>query len=190
MTDSSPPVIDFQTHAIARLRDRVAALDTDRAAILEQARGHRGAEEQVHDAVLAALDAEGLDHLIHVITADWVDMLGMDCVALALLSGKQAVKLSTSGVHFMQSSDLRLLMPGDQPLKLQNVIEGAGLFGPAAHLVRSQALIRLAGAPPMPHGVLALGTRTDHCFDGMTHTRPLIFLGAVVERCLKRWLIS
>jgi uncharacterized protein len=190
MTDTKTPVIDFQTHAIAKLRDRVAALDTDRQAILEQARGHRGAEEQVYEAALAALDADGLDHLIHVITADWVDMLGMDTVALALLSGKQAVKLSTSGVHFMQSNDLRLLMPGDQPLTLQTVTQGAGLFGPAAHLVRSQALVRLAGDAPMPHGVLALGTRTAHIFEGMTHTRPLIFLGAVVERCLKRWLIN
>jgi uncharacterized protein len=190
MSESSPPIIDFQIHALARLRDRVAALDTDRQAILEQTRDHRGAEEQVQTAVLAALDAEGLDHLIHVITADWVDMLGMDCVALALLSGRQAVQMSTTGVHFLKSTDLRVLMPGDQPLHLQNVPEGAALFGPAAHLVRSQALIRLHGAAPMPHGVLALGTRTDHCFEGMTHTRPLIFLGAVVERCLKRWLLA
>jgi uncharacterized protein len=190
MTDHAPPVVDFQTHAIARLRDRVAALDSDRQAILEQTRDHRGAEEQVQAAVLAALDAEGLDHLIHVITADWVDMLGMDSVALALVSGRQAVKLTTTGVHFLKSTDLRVLMPGSAPLLLQSVPEGAALFGPAAHLVRSQALIRLNGSAPLPQGVLALGTREDHCFEGMSHTRPLLFLGAVVERCLKRWLLA
>jgi uncharacterized protein len=84
---------------------------------------------------------------------------------------------------------LRVLMPGDAPLLLQSVQEGAALFGPAAHLVRSQALIRIDATAPLPHGVLALGTREDHCFEGMTHTRPLMFLGAVVERCLKRWLL-
>jgi uncharacterized protein len=184
------PVIDFQTAALNVLRERVAALDSDRQSILDQARGHRGAEAQVHEAVLAALDAQGLEHFIHVITADWVDMLGMDAIVMALRTGQQGMRLSSTGVQFLKANDLRLLMPGSQPLMLQSVAQGADIFGPAAPLVRSQALVRLAGTAPMPSGVLALGTRTDHGFDGTTHSAPLQFLGAVAERCLRRWLVA
>lgn len=185
----SATVVDFQTQAIARLRDRVQALDTDREAILAQARDHRGAEAQVQAAVLAALDAENMEHLIHTITADWVDILGIDAVVLALRSGKQGMRMTATGIQFLKSNDLKLIMPGRQPLLLQSVTNGAELFGPAASLVKSQALIRLRGEAPFPEGVLALGSRSEHSFEGMTHSGPLIFLGAVVERCLKRWLL-
>src|SRR5690554_4246933 len=120
---SDAKVIDFETHAIGRLRARVAALGEANADLLAHARGRNGAAAQVHAATLAAMDAEGLDHLIHVVTQDWVDMLGVDAVALSL----DPAAAGTDG-------------PG---VLLRGVAQGAPLFGPAAPLIRCEALIRL-----------------------------------------------
>jgi zinc transporter ZupT len=51
------------------------------------ARGHSGAVASIHEAVLAAVEAEGFDHLIHVVTQDWPQILGLDAVAVALYVG-------------------------------------------------------------------------------------------------------
>lgn len=94
-------VIDFQKEAIGRLRARVAELDGANDSLLAVTRGHRGAAAMVHRAVLAALDADGLDHLVHVIIADWVDILGLDVIVLALESGRQHIRMGTGGIRFL-----------------------------------------------------------------------------------------
>lgn len=184
-------VFDFHTVALQRLRTRLAEVDNDRESLLDFARSHASVEAQVHAAVLAALDADGLDHLIHIITADWVDFLGLDAIALALVSGKQEVRASASGIQFLKAADLRVVLKQQhQPISLEKVDTGAAIFGPAATLVRAQALIQLVPMAPLPSGVLALGSRASFGFDTMASTSLLSFLGAVVERCLSRWMLK
>src|SRR3546814_6954921 len=69
-------VISFRDNALIELREKVAALDEANADLVAFARGHSGAVSQIHAAALSALDAEGLDHLIHIVTQDWPDSLG------------------------------------------------------------------------------------------------------------------
>lgn len=190
MSVSDPKVVDFQTEALGRLRKQVAALGEEREEILSFARGHQGAASQIHAAVLAALDADGLDHLIHTITADWVDILGMDAVALLLDAGRQQVRATTTGMQLLKGADFRKMMPGDAPVVLEATPNGAPAFGPAATLIGSQALIRLGLPKPLGSGILALGSRQAHSFDGVSSTSLLVFLGAVVERCLTRWMTA
>src|SRR3546814_3335948 len=73
-------VVNFRDNALIELRGRVAALGEANADLVAFARGHSGAVAQIHAAALSALDAEGLDHLIHIITQDWPDSLGLDAV--------------------------------------------------------------------------------------------------------------
>ena len=77
-------VIDFEARAVASLRRRVAEVEEVNQDLLAFARGHSGAVAAIHEAVLAAADAEGLDHLIHIITQHWPQILGLDAVSLAL----------------------------------------------------------------------------------------------------------
>src|SRR3546814_6808656 len=70
-------VVNFRDNALIELRGRVAALGEANAALVAFARGHSGAVAQIHAAALSALDAEGLDHLMHIITKDWPDSLGL-----------------------------------------------------------------------------------------------------------------
>jgi uncharacterized protein len=183
-------IVDFQTEALGRLRRKVAALDEEREELLAFARGNQGAAAQIHNAVLAVLDADGLDHLIHTITADWVDILGLDAVVLLLESGKQQVRATATGMQLLKGTEFKKLMPGDPPVLMQATPQGAPAFGPASDLIRGQALIRLNLPKPLGNGILALGSREEHSFETVSSTALLVFLGAVVERCLTRWMTA
>jgi hypothetical protein len=82
-------VIDFEAAGMATMRARVAALGEANAGLLAYTRGHCGAVAQVHAAVLAALEADSRAHLVHIVTQDWVDILGVDAVALSF-AGEEA----------------------------------------------------------------------------------------------------
>jgi uncharacterized protein YigA (DUF484 family) len=181
-------VVDFQAEAIGRLRSRVEAMEAAHAELLAHTRDHAGAEAMVQQAVLLALEAGSLDHLIHTITADWVDVLGLDAIVLALGGGRQGLRVSGTGLQFIDQRALRGLVPSGQRIALRVVDEGAGVFGPAAPLIRSEALIALTLASPLPAGVLALGSREAHPFDAVRGLPQLSFLGGVVERLLGHWL--
>ena len=77
-------VINFEDHALAKLRARIAAAEEANQDLIAFARGHSGAVASIHEAVLAVIEAEGLDHLIHIVTQEWPQMLGLDAVAMAL----------------------------------------------------------------------------------------------------------
>ena len=78
-------VISFEDRAVATLRARVAAAEEANQDLIAFARGHSGAVASIHEAVLAAIEAEGLDHLLHVVTQEWPQILGLDAVAVALV---------------------------------------------------------------------------------------------------------
>src|SRR3546814_7682052 len=109
-------VVNFRDNALIELRGRVAALGEANADLVAFARGHSGAVAQIHAAALSALDAEGLDHLIHIITQDWPDSLGLDAEVIALSAGERAVRAGTSGVQMVaprseeHTSELQSLM--------------------------------------------------------------------------------
>ena len=70
------------------------------------------------------------------------------------------------------------------------VARGAAVFGPAAELIRSEALIRLMPHGEVPAGVLALGARTPHNFEGLHGSELLGFLGSTVTRMIARWFTT
>lgn len=187
---SDAKIIDFHAQALGRLRARVAALDEANADLLAYARGHTGAVAQIHAAALAALDADGLDHLIHVVTQDWVDILAVDAVGLALATSGQAIRASAQGLQFLDPASLGDWFERGPVVTLRGVERGSAVFGPAAELIRSEALVRLTPKAPLPAGVLALGARRAHNFEGNNGGELLAFLGSVVSRMIARWLLS
>jgi len=62
------------------------------------------------------------------------------------------------------------------------------VFGPAAGLVRSDALIRLSVGQNVPLGLLVFGTRHPGYFNAGQGTELLVFLARVLEHCLRQWL--
>ncbi|MCA3254304.1 MAG: DUF484 family protein [Alphaproteobacteria bacterium] len=178
-------VISFESRALDRLRARVAQLDEANADLLAYARGHAGAVAQIHAASLAAMEAADFAHLVHVVTADWTDILGIDAIALGLETANQAWRGETA-LQFLDRGGVDALLGSGHEVTLRSVDEGAPLFGPAASLIRSEALVRLPARAPVPQGLLALGSRQAHSFEGTHGAELLIFLGGVVARMLAR----
>src|SRR5947207_15735378 len=94
-------VIPFEERAVAHLRERLGAVEEANQDLIAFARGHSGAVASIHAAVLAAIEAEGLDHLLHVVTQEWPQILGLDAVAVALFAGEMGVRADASGLQFV-----------------------------------------------------------------------------------------
>jgi uncharacterized protein YigA (DUF484 family) len=182
-------VIDFEGGAVASLRRRVAEVEEANQDLIAFARGHSGAVAAIHEAVLAAVDAEGLDHLIHIVTQLWPDILGLDAVAIALFVGDKGLRADASGLQYVERRLIERSIEGIDGVLLRGVEKGHPLFGPASDLIRAEALVRLESAPPLPSGLLALGQRRPQGFETRHGSELLVFLGRVLSRMMGRWLL-
>ena len=182
-------VINFEDRALATLRARVAAAEEANQDLIAFARGHSGAVASIHEAVLAAVDAEGFDHLIHIVTQEWPHILGLDAVAVALFVGDKGLRADASGLQFVDPRLIERSIDGLEGVLLRAVGRGHPLFGPACELIRAEALVRLESEAPLPNGLLALGQRSEQGFETRHGSELLVFLGRVLTRCMGRWLI-
>ena len=183
-------VIQFEDRAIARLQARVDAVEEANQDLIAFARGHSGAVASIHEAVLAAIDAEGLDHLLHIVTQEWPLILGLDAVAVALVAGDTAFRADANGLQFVAPPLLQRSIDLAEPVLLRSVERGHPLFGPACDLIRAEALVRIAGEEPFPSGLLALGQRCGQPVDARHGSELLLFLGRTLGSQLRRWLTA
>jgi uncharacterized protein YigA (DUF484 family) len=181
-------VIQFEDSAVASLRRRVAEVEEANQDLIAFARGHSGAVSAIHGAVLAAIESEGLDHLVHILTQQWPDMLGLDAVAIAMVVGDRGLRADTAGVQYVEARMIQRSIDNVHGVVLRGVGRGHPLFGPAADLIRAEALVRLEAAAPLPGGLLALGQRRPQGFETRHGSELLVFLGGVVSRAMARWL--
>src|SRR5438445_12501523 len=100
-------VIPFEERAVARLRDRLGAVEEANEDLIAFAPGHSGAVASIHSAVLAAIDADGIDGLLHVVTQEWPLILRIDSVALSLIVGDRGFRADGSGVQVVEPIILR-----------------------------------------------------------------------------------
>jgi hypothetical protein len=186
-------VIPFQDHALAALRARIAAAEEANQDLIAFARGHSGAVAAIHLAVLSVIEAEGLDHVIHVVTQEWPQTLGLDAVALGLFVGETGIRADASGLQFVEPRVIARSIEGFDGVVLRAAERGHPLFGPACELIRAEALIPLrpqgSAAAVLPNGLLALGQRGGQGFETRQGSELLLFLGSVLTRCIGRWLL-
>jgi uncharacterized protein YigA (DUF484 family) len=181
-------VINFEDRAVASLRARVAEVEEANQDLIAFARGHSGAVASIQAAVLAAIEAQGLDHLIHVVTQDWPDLLGVDAVALALSVGETGLRADVDGLQLVDRRVIARIARGIDGVVLRGVERGHPLFGPAASLIRAEALVRLDNHAPLPCGMLALGQRAATRFETRHGSELLAFLGGVLAHMVARCL--
>lgn len=183
-------VIQFEERAVAALRDRLGAAETARADLIAFARGHSGAVSAIHSAVVAALEADSIDALLHVVTQEWPLILGIDAVALSLIVGDQGFRADCNGVQMVEPQILRRAIEQVDGVEMRTVERGHPLFGPACDLIRAEALIRIDCEPPLPTGLIALGQRTTQSLDARHGSELLMFLGRSLGAMIRRWLID
>lgn len=183
-------VIQFEERAVARLRERLGAVEEANQDLIAFARGHSGAVSAIHDAVLAALDAESIEGLLHVVVQEWPLILGLDAVALSLIVGNQGFRADGNGVQFVEPKILRRAIGEVGGVVMRNVERGHPLFGPACDLIRAEALVRIDCDPPLPVGLIALGQRSEQSVDSRHGSELLLFLGHSLAAMIRRWLIE
>ena len=183
-------VIPFEERAVARLRERLGAAEEANQDLLAFARGHSGAVASIHDAMLAAIEADSLETLFHVVTQEWPLILGLDSVALALVVGEQGFRADADGVQFVEPRMVDKAVHGINGVELRNVGRGHPLFGPACSLIRSEALVRIDSERPLPYGLLVLGQRSKQEVDSRHGSELLLFLGRGLAAMIRRWLIE
>ena len=181
-------VIPFEERAVAHLRDRLGAVEEANEDLIAFARGHSGAVASIHEAVLAAIEAEGVEALLHVVTQEWPLILGIDAVALSLIIADKGFRADGSGVQQVEPSILRRSIDAINGVEMRKVERGHPLFGPACDLIRAEALIRIECEPPYPIGLLALGQRAELSLDGRHGSELLLFLGRTLAVMIRKWL--
>ena len=182
-------VIDLQAARVERLRGEVDGLRRQQRAIVSASRANLNSQHRAHTAALFLLDAQNFEQLIQTIGTDLAVLLDIDVACLIVEAN------GTSGGR-AQIAGVRVVGPGqiDARLGRANVVLTADtvgepdLFGEGAGLVRSQALLRLTVSESTPPALLALGSREPDGFDPGMRTDLLVFLGRVLERCIRSWL--
>src|SRR5215218_6237022 len=154
-------VIQFKDQALARLRERLGAVEEANQDLIAFARGHSGAVASIHNAVIAAIEADSIESLLHVVTQEWPLILGIDAVALSLIVSERGFRADGSGVQIVDPKILRRTAEAVDGVDMRTVERGHPLFGPACDLIRAQALVRIDCEPPLPTGLIALGQRTE-----------------------------
>lgn len=183
-------VIDMQRFMLERVRGDLAKLQTQQNEILATSRSNLTTQNRIHASVITMLSATTLEHLIEVITTDLAVHLEVDAVAL----GFEGMDRLPAGGNRSQLRILpkgaidRFLGGGKDITMLPDTPGEPQLFGAAASLVRSQALLRLQLRRDAPLGIVAFGSRTPNKFHPGQGTELLTFLGKVVELTIRGWL--
>lgn len=183
-------VLDLQHFMVRRLQSEIGRLNGHQRELLAATRSNQSAQGQVHEAVLLMLEAASFEHLIHIVTRDVAQALDLDAVTLcveALADGPHVAK--TPGVFVLEPHGVdSRIGQGHDVLLANDIPADPAVFGPAAGLVRSQALARLHASRRSPAGLLALGSRDPEKFHAGQASELLTFLARTLERLIRGWL--
>ena len=183
-------VLDLQSFMVERLRNEVAGMREARDALVRSGRSNLAAQSRVHEAVLALLATKSFEHLIETVTTDLPVLLNLDAVGLCVeQSGRNLPPVRLGGLCQLEPDSVEAMVGSGRKVLLRGDIDGdPAIFGAAAGLVASEALIRLRPSPATPTAMLALGARKPEQFHPGQGTELLVFLGDVLERCVRTWL--
>lgn len=182
--------LDLQAFMLERLRRDVAQLTSTREALIQATRENMTITGRVHEAVLLMLDATTFEHLIHIATQDCAELLGVDAVSLCVEAADGAMpKVSTQGVFALPHGAVDRLIGAGRAVQLrEQALHTDVLYGPAASLVQSDALVRLEFSAAAPIGLLALGARETGKFHAGQGTELLSFFAKALARLIRQWL--
>ncbi|MBL9034453.1 MAG: DUF484 family protein [Rhodospirillaceae bacterium] len=183
-------VVDLQHFMVERLRQDVAKLRANQDEIIANSRDNLGTQERIHKAVLAMLEAETFEEFIDIITGDLVLLLEVDVVCLCIERTEGYNRRPRlEGLELLEQGAVdRIMGKGRQVLLRDEAVGDPEVFGGAAELVRSDALLRLKPSKAAPNALLAFGTRHPGYFHPGQGTELLSFLGRIIEFGIRSWL--
>lgn len=188
--DGSGNIADLQQFMIERLRQELDQMRGCAEHLITTTRSNMSTQSRTHKAVLAALAAKDMAELVLVL-GDAAEPFEVDAVALCFETAAEIIPtLSAAGLQRLPGGGVDILMGDDsRDIALKPQAPGdAVVFGSAAGLVRSQALVRLGAHGRCPPGLLALGSRHDRTFHPGQGTELLSFFAQVIAYSVRRWV--
>ncbi|MDP6706353.1 MAG: DUF484 family protein [Alphaproteobacteria bacterium] len=189
--NGSDQVRDLQQYMVLKSRDELRHLRAQQEALVDTSRANQAIQAQVHSAVLTLVEARSFEHLIHLVTTELAQTLDVDVVTICVETTAEAPvgRAKTAGVYVLEPHGVdSRIGQGREVLLANDVPADPEVFGPAAGLVRSQALARLRAGRRTPEGLLALGSRDREKFHPGQGAELLNFLAALLERLIRGWL--
>jgi len=183
-------VLDFQHFQIERLRLDLARVNLEHRTLIAASRGNLASQGRVHKAVLAVLTAASFEQLLQTVTTDLAVLLDVDVVTIGVENAAvPSGRLSVHGIRLLKAGAIDALLGAERTVLLHTDAPGdPALFGAAASLVRSQALLRLGFGRGAPLGLLCVGTRQPGRFHPGLGTETLAFLARVIAIAIAQWL--
>jgi hypothetical protein len=187
--DNGAGVVDFQHFLLEKQRRDLAELTAEHKALIATTRGNLASQARIHKAVVAILAAPTFEQLFQAVTTDMAVLLDVDAVTMAVESSAAGPRPIIRGIHLLAPGTVEELLGEDKPAVLNAGIVGdPALFGSAAGLVRSQALLRLSFGKANPAGLLCIGTRKPGRFHPGLGTELLGFLARTLSITIAQWL--
>jgi uncharacterized protein YigA (DUF484 family) len=184
-------VISFEQQAVARLRARLGAAEEANEDLIAFARGHSGAVASINQAVLEAIEAPTIDALLHVVTGRWPEILAIDSAAIALVVGSKGFRAEGTTVEQVEPEFVERMIHPLASVEVRSVETGHPLFGVLGRgSIRAEALIRIDGPFPYPHGLLALGQKAELAAGSHHGSALLQFLGQVIASTIRRFVAT
>ena len=185
-------VLDMQRFVIDRLQRTIATVRARETEMVSSMRSSRSSTARVHAAVLTLCESGALENLTEIISNDLPTVLEIDVVMLAVEAEQDQLGSlrSTPGVVLIPRGTLDTLVGAGRDVLLTSAPTAAEteLFGGAATLVKSAALLRLRLGRPGRPALLALGSRDPARLAPGQGTDMLTFLAEALGRRLREWL--
>jgi hypothetical protein len=182
-------VVDLQQFMLDRLRGEVARLRDQQNDLIQTGRANLASTGRVHEAVLAILRAASFEHLIETVVTDLSVILDLDAVTICVEQAEDGPSPSrVRGVHQMEPGTVAAVLDTRSYAFLSDIRGEPELFGSAAGLVRSAALLRLRISSATPPALLALGARNPEHFDPGQGSELLLFLSQALALTIRQWL--
>jgi len=185
-------VVDMQRFMIESLQREMTRGREAQDALVQAGRRHRIRQSRVHRAALDIIAAASFQDVIQVLTTDLAMHLEVDAVALCVeADGDAPVRAPSAmgGIHMLAPGTVSDMMGGERAVLLRpSLAPEPAIYGAAASLVASDALLRLEIGPRSPIGLVALGAREDGRFDESQGTEPFRFLARIIAITIGTWL--
>jgi len=181
-------VVDLQGAMLSRMRSELAQREEQSSELIDASRANLQSQNRVHAAVIAILSARSLDHMIEILTIDLAGLLNVDAVALCL-EGGMVTPTSAQGVRVVPVGTIEKILDVSRTVSLRENVEGdRRIYGEAAGLVRSEAMLRLSVREDAPCALLAMGSREPDRFHTGQGSELLTFLARILEHSIRTWL--
>ena len=179
-------VVDMQRFVVERLRRQVDDMKVASDRLVTTTRTNMSLIERTMECALALLYARDFSELTQILHDDLPVHLGVDAVACAFESDSLPVEAGQT-VRALPAGFVAGLMGQDGTLIRADTEGEPEIYGAAAGLVRSDAIVALPEGEGLPVGLFAVGCRSPGHFEPGQGTELIAFLGHITRYAVGRW---